>query len=156
METTSNRLDFVQVSYSVCLHFIIQFAEPQAFHAIMHVPLSGNLILHFSFGSSPREFNCKLKKVLLTCVQPCGAEKGGHGDEEGWHQGADYVDCVPGCSVHNSFRVGVLDIAKFQACSVSRKCICFAVCCGTLKHIKCSLYELPILCLHSICVDCWY
>jgi len=51
----------------------------------------------------------------------CGAEKSGHGDEEGWHQGADYVDCVPGRSIYYSLCFGVLDIATTapEASSVS-------------------------------------
>jgi len=72
----------------------------------------------------------------------CGAEKSGHGDEEGWHQGADYVDCVPGRSIHYSLRFGVLDIAtRAPEASVSPICgICFCVMCG-----ETSVYELRIL-----------
>lgn len=72
----------------------------------------------------------------------CGAEKSGHGDEEGRHQGADHVDRVPGGSVRYSLRLGVLDIAKCAARVASpfvRVC-CFLSCVVKHKYV----YELHI------------
>jgi len=108
METTSNRLDFVQVCslaiFSGFSYFAFQFAYP-------HVKTRVTIFFLTPIIQSQNE--------ALKCLVPfCGAEKSGHGDEEGWHQGSDHVDRVPGCSIHHSFRFGVLDIAKCTSCLI--------------------------------------
>lgn len=130
METTSNRLDFVQVCSLAIFNGNFWLSKQKGnfylrnnLHTLFFLYPKNSWLLRpaLPFSSfTPRPFflwtftpRIQSQNETRKCLDPfCGAEKSGHGDEEGWHQGSDHVDRFPGCSVHHSFRFGVLDIAK--------------------------------------------